>query len=118
MRDVIERARDGWPAVVAAVGLAAVIATATVVPAPAAAPVTVGIEEFRYAPSVVRVPAGTTVQWINHDEELHTVTSATGAFASAGLAHDEAFAQTFRQPGTYQYFCALHPMMKATVVVR
>jgi plastocyanin len=80
--------------------------------------VAVAVQEFKFAPPVLTVPAGTTVTWTNHDEETHTVTSATGAFASAGLGHEEGFSQTFTRPGRYEYFCALHPHMKATVIVR
>jgi len=61
-------------------------------------------------------PVGTTVTWVNHDEEPHTVTSGTGAFSSAGLVNDDTFVRTFTKPGTYQYFCAIHPYMKGTLV--
>ena len=106
----------GWTTVgLLAVGVAAWLTGA---PAQAATSKTVGINEFKYAPSALTVPLGTTVRWVNHDEEPHTVTSATGAFASTGLVKDDSFAQTFTKRGTYQYFCALHPHMKATVVVR
>ena len=84
----------------------------------AAGPARVDIQDFRYGPTEVTVPVGTPVTWTNHDEEPHTITSTTGAFASAGLAHDDTFTQTFTRPGRYAYFCALHPQMKATVVVR
>jgi plastocyanin len=86
--------------------------------APAGTGAAVSIEKFQYGPNVLTVPVGTTVTWTNHDEETHTVTSATGAFSSAGLANDETFAQTFTRPDSYQYFCALHPHMRATVVVK
>ena len=79
---------------------------------------TVGIKEFKYAPPRLTVKPGTTVTWVNHDEEPHTVTSATGAFSSQGLAIDETFTRTFTKVGTYEYFCALHPRMRATVVVK
>jgi len=101
---------------VAAAALAAVLVGAAQVPA--ARPASVDIQDFTYGPSTLTVPAGTRVTWTNHDEESHTITSATGAFGSAGLSHDETFTQTFSRPGTYAYFCALHPQMKATVVVR
>jgi plastocyanin len=78
----------------------------------------VGIKEFKFAPTALAVRAGTTVTWINHDEETHTITSTTGAFGSAGLGNDETFAQTFTRPGAYEYFCALHPQMRATVIVK
>jgi plastocyanin len=58
------------------------------------------------------------VTWMNGDEELHTVTSSAGAFASPGLEHEETFSRTFATAGTYRYFCALHPHMTGTVLVR
>ena len=82
-----------------------------------AASAAVEIEEFRFAPGALTVPVGTTVTWTNHDEEPHTVTSATGAFGSTGLSNDETFTQTFTRRGRYEYFCALHPHMKAIVIV-
>ena len=78
----------------------------------------IAVQEFKFAPSVLTVRVGTTVTWTNHDEETHTITSATGAFASAGLGHEEGFSQTFTRPGRYEYFCALHPHMKAAVIVQ
>lgn len=78
----------------------------------------VEIKEFAYTPPTLAVPVGTTVRWINHDEEPHTITSVSGAFGSAGLSHDDTFAQTFTRPGRYEYFCALHPRMKAVVIVK
>jgi plastocyanin len=86
--------------------------------ASASSPVSVDIKEFTYAPATLTVAVGTTVTWTNHDEETHTVTSASGAFRSAGLGNEETFSETFTDQGTYQYFCALHPHMKATVVVK
>jgi plastocyanin len=84
----------------------------------AATPPTIGIKQFKYEPPMLTVPVGTTVTWINHDEEPHTITSETGAFRSAGLVHDDTFVQTFTKPGTYQYSCAIHPYMKGTLVVK
>jgi plastocyanin len=104
--------------IAAGLAVAAVAAWLTGAPAVAAPSPTVGIHEFKFAPAALTVARGTTVTWVNHDEEPHTVTSATGAFASTGLVKDDSFAQTFSEPGTYQYFCALHPHMKATVTVR
>jgi plastocyanin len=78
----------------------------------------ISVQQFKFAPSVLTVRVGTTVTWTNHDEETHTVTSTSGAFASTGLGHEEGFSQTFTRPGRYEYFCSLHPHMKAAVVVR
>jgi plastocyanin len=78
----------------------------------------VGIKEFTFAPAALQVRPGTIVTWTNHDEETHTITSTTGAFGSSGLGNDETFAETFSRAGTYEYFCALHPRMRATVIVQ
>ena len=104
-----KRARVGF------MGLAALLLTGG--QAPAAGPPRVDIQDFTYGPAELAVPIGARVTWTNHDEETHTVTSATGAFSSAGLNRDETFAQIFTRPGRYAYFCALHPQMKAVVVV-
>ena len=98
--------------------LAVVVAALTGGQASADDSAAVSIEDFTFTPSVLTVPVGATVTWTNHDEEPHTITSAQGAFGSAGLSHDEGFSQTFTGPGRYEYFCALHPHMKATVIVR
>jgi plastocyanin len=90
----------------------------TAAPSPAAGTAAVGIKEFKYAPTALSIPLGTTVRWTNHDEEPHTVTSAQGVFGSTGLSHEETFTQMFTRRGTYEYFCALHPQMRATVVVK
>ena len=103
---------------VLSMALAAVGVVGVTLAAPRPNTGTVEIREFAYAPGAVTVSRGTTVRWINRDEETHTVTSATGAFASAGLEHDDAFERRFTEPGTYSYFCSLHPRMMATVIVR
>jgi plastocyanin len=76
------------------------------------------IENFQFAPAMVTVPVGTTVTWTNDDGTLHTVTSATKVFSSAGLDEGGAFSYTFTSPGTYTYFCKLHPHMTGTIVVK
>jgi plastocyanin len=61
---------------------------------------------------------GTTVTWTNHDVEPHTVTSKDRVFASAGLETNDTFTFRFDTPGTYAYFCALHPFMTGQIVVQ
>jgi len=87
--------------------------------AEAGAPVRVEIRNFAFAPQTITVPAGTRVSWINRDEEPHTVTSAGGLFKSSlALDTGDTYTATFAKPGTYAYYCSVHPMMVATVVVR
>jgi len=101
-------------AMVLAVGVVALAAWASAAPAPQK----LEIHQFKFLPATVTVAPGTTVTWVNHDEETHTVMSSTGSFASAALEHEQTFDHTFAAPGTYTYFCALHPLMRATVVVK
>jgi plastocyanin len=76
------------------------------------------IENFQFTPATVTVPVGTTVNWANNDGTLHTVTSTTKVFSSAGLDDGGVFSYTFTSPGTYSYFCKLHPHMTGTIVVK
>ncbi|HWB51786.1 MAG TPA: plastocyanin/azurin family copper-binding protein [Stellaceae bacterium] len=81
---------------------------------------TVTINNFEFQPPLVTVAPGTTVTWINRDEEPHTVLSADGGatFKSPALDTDDKFAFTFDKPGTYKYFCSLHRHMVGTIVVK
>jgi plastocyanin len=78
----------------------------------------VQIKDFAFAPQVLTVKPGTTVTWINSDEDPHTVTANDKSFHSAALDTKDKFAFTFTKPGQYGYFCSLHPHMTAKVIVR
>jgi plastocyanin len=80
--------------------------------------VAVKIDNFSFSPAIITVPAGTTVRWTNHDDIPHTVVSDEKTFKSGVLDTDQEFTYTFSQPGTYKYFCSIHPHMTATVVVQ
>lgn len=77
----------------------------------------VEIKDFSFSPTTITVPVGAKITWINKDEEPHTVVSTNDAFKSKVLDTDEQFSFTFAKPGTYKYFCSVHPKMVATVVV-
>lgn len=64
------------------------------------------------------LPNATTVRWTNRDDIPHTVVSDDKAFKSKPLDMDEDFTYTFTKPGTYSYFCSIHPKMTAKVVVQ
>jgi plastocyanin len=78
------------------------------------------IDNFRYDPPRLVVRSGTRVTWVNRDDVPHTVTSSDEPrrFASKALDTDGQFSHTFEAPGTYPYFCGLHPKMTAQVVVK
>ena len=82
-----------------------------------AADTTVKIGNFTFGPQELHVKAGTRVTWINEDDIPHTVTSTTLAFKSKPLDSDDKYAFTFTSPGTYTYFCSLHPHMTGSIVV-
>jgi plastocyanin len=82
---------------------------------PAAA---VSIDNFTFGPAKLTVKAGTTITWTNKDDIPHGIASADNAFTrSKALDTDDAFSMTFTTPGTYQYFCYIHPHMVGTIVV-
>jgi plastocyanin len=85
---------------------------------PVAGGSTVDITGFEYQPAVMTVRKGQTITWINDDAAPHTVTQQGGGFASSTLNSNSRFGMTFRRPGTYHYFCAVHPGMKGTVIVK
>jgi plastocyanin len=73
-------------------------------------------------PDHLTVKAGTTVTWHQTDAGFHTVTSGTakqegggvitspdGRFDSGQIATGKAFQHAFADPGSYPYFCAIHP---------
>jgi plastocyanin len=78
----------------------------------------VSIENFNFVPAEITVPAGATIVWTNHDDVEHTVTASDNGFGSPSIQTDGQFSYTFAKPGTYTYFCAIHPFMTAKVIVQ
>ena len=79
---------------------------------------TVSIDNFTFTPKTLTVKAGTTVSWTNHDDIPHGIASSENVFKkSAALDTDDSYSFTFTAPGTYQYFCYIHPHMVGTIVV-
>jgi plastocyanin len=83
-----------------------------------AASMEVKIDNFSFGPAAITVPAGTTVTWTNRDDIPHTVVSDDKVFKSKVLDTDEKFSYTFSKPGTYPYFCSVHPKMTGKVIVQ
>jgi plastocyanin len=94
---------------------------ASVASAPASQPANqIVIDNFRFDPPVLTVPAGATVTWINRDDVPHTATASSKPreFDSKALDTDDKFSHTFKTAGTYAYFCAVHPHMTGKVIVK
>jgi len=78
----------------------------------------IGIDNFSFTPKVLTVTAGTEVTWINRDDVPHLIASAKGQFKpSKALETDQRFTVRLTEPGSYDYFCSLHPQMTGRVVV-
>jgi len=82
-----------------------------------AAEAVIEISNFSFAPALLTVPVGTTVNWINKDDEPHTVVQGDKLFKSHALDTGDKFSFTFSTPGTFKYFCTIHAHMVGTVVV-
>ena len=78
----------------------------------------VKIDNFNFSPNPLTVAVGTTVRWTNRDDIPHNVVSEDKTLKSKVLDTDESFAYTFTKPGTYAYFCSIHPKMTGKVVVQ
>ena len=76
------------------------------------------IENFSFEPATLTVKAGTTVTWVNHDDEPHTATATDKRFNSKTLDNGDRFSQQFDAPGVYNYYCALHPKMTGKIIVK
>ena len=102
---------------VAAFAVAATLPAASARAAETEVKIEVKIDNFAFAPQRIVVQAGTTVTWTNADDAPHTIVSTTKLFKSSALDTEDKFSFTFATPGTYDYFCSLHPHMTGTVVV-
>ena len=78
---------------------------------------TVSISQMRFNAPTVTIKAGGSVTWTNNEGAPHTVTADDGSFGSSRLGAGDTFSHTFNEPGRYTYYCQVHPMMRATVVV-
>jgi plastocyanin len=76
------------------------------------------IKDFAFNPQTLTVKSGEKVTWINRDEEPHTIMSVEKQFKkSTALDTDQEFTITAGAPGTYNYYCSVHPKMTGTIVV-
>jgi plastocyanin len=82
--------------------------------------VEIKIDNFSFSPAETTVAPGTEVKWVNHDDVPHTATSTARpkAFDSGTLDTDGTYSHVFDKPGTYEYFCAVHPKMTGKIIVK
>ena len=93
-------------------------------PAPPAAPgaavtnESVTIANNLFSPTPLTVNVGSTVTWVNNDTVTHTATADDQSFASGLVKKATSWAHTFAAPGTFTYFCEIHPEMTGTVIAK
>jgi len=80
-------------------------------------PSEVSVDNFTFGPASITVAANSTVTWVNHDDVPHVIASTDGLFRSRALDTDDKYSFTFAKPGTYPYFCAVHPKMVGKIIV-
>lgn len=90
----------------------------TGVPATRSVAITVDGLNFTFAPATVSVRKGTRVTWINRTASPHTITSVMPKLFDASVTGHGQVTVVFHHPGSYQYFCALHPYMLGVIDVR
>ena len=87
-----------------------------------------------YLPRQITVHTNDTITWTNNDTEAHTVTSGisagieslmnnkrgtpNGIFDSGSFKPGQTWTHTFANPGTFTYFCTIHPWMEGVVMVQ
>lgn len=86
---------------------------------PKAAREVVTMKSKAFAPHVLAIGTGTTVDFPNEDPILHNVFSISGEGFDLGLyKRPKSGSRTFEKPGIYTLYCNIHPQMSATLVVR
>ena len=80
--------------------------------------VNINIQNFSFSPKILTIKAGTKVTWTNNDSAPHTVTSdSNNLLNSPTLSTGQSFSFVFNTPGSTNYHCSVHPMMKGEIVV-
>ena len=91
--------------------------TGPVQAAPVENPVTVNVQDDAFDPATTSIAPGTTVTWVNNDDEAHTVTADDGLFDSGRLDPGDSYSVWFDGSGTVAYHCEPHPHMTGSIEV-
>ena len=76
------------------------------------------IDNYAFSPVPLTVKPGTTVTWVNQDDDPHTVDSTQGKFKSTTLNKGDKFEFRFTEAGEYPFFCRFHPKMTGKIIVQ
>jgi Icc protein len=75
------------------------------------------VDNFSFAPATIAVKPGGTITWTNKDDVPHIIVSTDRKFKSPVLDTDQRYSRGFDAPGTYTYYCAMHPKMTGQIQV-
>ncbi|MFL5617559.1 MAG: metallophosphoesterase [Gemmatimonadaceae bacterium] len=115
---IVDGTLSGAPPAIAEASHEAMMKRGAERPAVARASNEIGIDNFAFAPATLTVKRGTKVVWINDDDVPHLIVNVEGKFPSSKvLDTNQRFSATLTAPGTYRYFCSLHPQMQGKLVV-
>jgi plastocyanin len=77
----------------------------------------VTVADYQFTPGSTTIHVGDTITWTNNGPSAHTATAHNGSFNTGVLQKGQSASHTFTQPGTYTYYCQIHPFMHGTIVV-
>jgi plastocyanin len=78
----------------------------------------VEIKDMAFSVPALEVAVGDTVTFTNADAAPHTATATDGSFDTGELTQGQSATITISQAGTFDYFCAVHPSMKASITAQ
>ena len=78
----------------------------------------VTISNFTFSPKNITINKGDTITFVNTDGAPHTATDKGGSFDTGRLGQGAKGDVVFAAAGTFNYFCAIHPMMKGSITVK
>lgn len=81
--------------------------------------VNISIENFAFSQGTVTINKGDTIVWKNIDKVPHQIEGvALKDLKGPVMGYGLTYSFTFNEVGTYDYFCAIHPMMKGKIIVK
>jgi plastocyanin len=83
----------------------------------ASASTRVTMKDFLFSPATVTIHTGDIVTWHNSGKQPHTATADDGSFDTGTVTSGQSASHMFTSPGTFTYYCTIHPNMKGTVKV-
>lgn len=78
---------------------------------------TITIQNSTFNPNTLNVKPGTTVTWINKDNQTQDIVSNSGIFDSGNLTTNQSYNYTFNQSGSYPFHSTSNSNMTGTIIV-